>query len=154
MSEKPRLRDLNPLPRVVYADNPLFEVIAAIRFPPVLTLLQEYPADFQRRLGSTYPLADVNELTSPFSPGGRVEEPSPRAPTILRQFRFLSHDRSWMISLESTLLALTCTNYKSWDDFAPRFNEVLELAFELYEPKIAFSIHLNIGNRLIGRGFQ
>lgn len=49
-------------PRVIYAKNPLFEVICQLRFPAILKIDSEIPAGFQEKLRASFPLFREEDL--------------------------------------------------------------------------------------------
>jgi uncharacterized protein (TIGR04255 family) len=122
------LRALRKRERVIYVRNPLVEVIAAVRFPPVLGLLQEPPSEFQRIFAKEYPLAEFAHSISAVLPGS----PQPEKVNLSRTYSFLTPDKSWRINIESNLLALTCQKYTEWRDFRARFAVILNDFFRVY----------------------
>ncbi|HQU44113.1 MAG TPA: TIGR04255 family protein, partial [Pirellulales bacterium] len=46
---------LPEFPRVIYGKNPLEVVICQLRFPPILRIGAELPAEFQERIRKDYP---------------------------------------------------------------------------------------------------
>jgi uncharacterized protein (TIGR04255 family) len=125
------LKKLSVRPRVFYRRNPLVEVIAAIRFPPVMALLQEYPAQLQNLFSRDYPLAEVSEQFAAMAIGA-ADQHSATVPSG-RQFRFQDLEKQWTISLESNIFALTCTKYKRWEEFRDRFNGALNQFAQVYQ---------------------
>ena len=61
----PRPSPFPDAPRVMYASNPLIEVICQVRFPPVLKIEAQLPDAFQERIRSIFPV--YNENTSLFA---------------------------------------------------------------------------------------
>lgn len=127
------LRDLPARDRVIYKRNPLVEVIAAIRFPPILRLLQEPPVDFQRRFAAEYPLAEYTRGIQFQLPVGTADSPPESRRTELMTYKFETLDKFWAVSVESNLLALVCRNYSQWPDFRGRFDALVRAFTSLYE---------------------
>jgi uncharacterized protein (TIGR04255 family) len=135
------LRNLRKRKRVIYERNPLVEVIAAIRFPPILSLLQEPPAQFQRRFAQIYPLVEYLQSAVKVSVG-QGSEPSESETPQIRTYRFSSSDEQWVVSLEAGLLALTCRRYRDWSTFRSRFRHLLKGVIELYRMPVVTRLGL------------
>ena len=51
------------VPRVTYRNNPLVQVICQLRFPPILKIDAEVPADFQESIRKDFPkFSERNEF--------------------------------------------------------------------------------------------
>lgn len=125
------LRKFEPRKRVIYARNPLVEVVCVAQFPALLELRQNAPAAFQRRIAKDYPFVDVNEVQQIVvgrAGGEKIEQPPPESTYV-----FSSPDRNWKVTLEGTRLGLTCLSYKEWPEFRRRFESALAVAQEIYE---------------------
>lgn len=124
---------------VVYAENPLVEVLCQLRFPPILSISTEEPAEFQSRVRQLYPLyekdtgprlpelpselpEEVLKLTRQFLPGGAVTH------------RFSSDDRLQVISLTRDFVAVTDRAYVTWDGFRRNVDLARESLEEVYAP--------------------
>ena len=118
--------------RVKYKHNILFEVVFQARFPDIMKISKEDPADFQdivRKEG--YP---EFELEVPLVPPGISKELESAISTD-KIFRFFSEERDWQISLGKDFIALSCTtNYRNYEDFKERLEKVLESFHTIYEP--------------------
>jgi uncharacterized protein (TIGR04255 family) len=125
------LRNLRKRKRVIYKRNPLVEVIAAIRFPPVLSLVQEPPAQFQRQFAEKYPIVEYLQPTLRVSVGQGSDQAEGQPPPV-RTYRFSSSDHQWVVSLEAGLLALSCHRYTEWSGFRSRFQEITKAAIAMY----------------------
>ncbi len=127
--------------RVKYKHNILFEVVFQARFPDIMKISQESPAEFQdivRKDG--YP---EFELEVPMAPQGMPKELESAIATD-RTFHFFSEERDWQISLGNNFIALACTtNYKNYEDFRERLKKVLESFYTIYQP----SYYTRIGFR-------
>lgn len=124
------LRSYSRRSRVVYAKNPLVEVVAAVQFPDVLALIQEPPSEFQKRFSKDYPLSEIRQLIAALAVG--PSEPQKPITQPGRTYFFSSLDKNWTVSVESKLLALTCRNYREWPEFRKRFKPLLEAMIEMY----------------------
>ena len=118
--------------RVEYKHNILFEVVFQARFPDIMKISKEDPAEFQdivRKEG--YP---EFELEVPLIPQGMPKELEAAVSTD-KTFRFFSEERDWQISLAKNFIALSCTaNYRNYEDFSERLKKVLEVFCDIYEP--------------------
>jgi len=125
-------------PRVIYAQNPLSEVIFQARFPPILRIEAETPAGFQESVRGSYPIfrevkpelptanvpAEIaNVVRAMFSTPGR---------TIA--YEFASEDGAWSITLSREALALKATTYQRWEGFRDRLERAIKSLNELYRP--------------------
>jgi uncharacterized protein (TIGR04255 family) len=107
-----------PLP-----DAPLVRVIAQVKFPPVMAILQpDFIGPFQEAIRATY--TDLS----------RIDIPNPEIQTalhggvpqrILGPWRFQTPEEGWMVSLAHDFVALEATTYSSRADFMNRLREIL-----------------------------
>ena len=134
--------------RVKYQHNILFEVLFQVRFPDIMKISEEAPAEFQdivRKEG--YP-----ELESeiPLLPPGMPKELE-EVVSAAKVFHFLSEDRDWKISLAKDYIAFTCNGvYTNYADFRARLEKVLETFAKIYQPSYFTRIglrHKNVANR-------
>ena len=118
--------------RVEYKHNILFEVLCQVRFPEIMKISQEEPAEFQdivRKEG--YP--ELESEIPPLLPG--MPEELGEAIAAAKIFHFLSEEKDWKISLARDFIAFTCSgSYKSYTDFKERLQKVLRIFSEIYEP--------------------
>ncbi|MCB9611145.1 MAG: TIGR04255 family protein [Sandaracinus sp.] len=120
------------VPRVVYADNPLVDVLAQLRFPPVLRVDAELPTAFQDALRSDYPEVQqtVMSLHGPATTGPGLQRTP--APTQSR-YEFISSDSAWRVALTRDFVALTTTSYRRWEEFHRRLQSVVEVLGRVYK---------------------
>jgi uncharacterized protein (TIGR04255 family) len=137
---RPRIDDPAPFPdseRVVYSRNPLELVICQLRFPSVLKISTEPPADFQDRVRREFPLyrevPTVNFGVSLPSEMSTVVNRMLPIPTT-RAYEFSSGDKAWTVTLTQESLALTCTNYSRWEKFREHLEMLLGILRDLYQP--------------------
>ena len=81
------LKQLDRRQRVIYKSNPLVEVIAAVRYPPILALIQEPPSEFQRAFAEQYPLSEVNQTISISAMVNSPAGSNPPTPIAQRSYR-------------------------------------------------------------------
>lgn len=126
--------------RVVYSSNPLDQAIAQVRFPPILRIDADTPADFQDWVKDEFPAySERSELSFQFP--ADVEGESP--PSFAFQFsqasssknhEFESDDGSWKINLTRTFMALSTNDYTRWDDFTEKLAIPLNALIGEYGP--------------------
>jgi uncharacterized protein (TIGR04255 family) len=131
--DKALLKSFAARPRVIYSKNPLVQVIAAIRFPVLFPLMQEYPSEFQRSIGDKFPMSGI---ASPLGMILQVPEPSVSPLPGTRQFIFQSADQAWTINLDPQVFALTCSRYTRWEEFSRLFSESLDRFLEVFKPAL------------------
>ncbi len=117
--------------RVLYRKNPLDQVVCQLRFPPILRIDAEIPAEFQEMVRRQIPnLTETSEWKLEVPPGLKDQI----SPEILRQilqssgnknYEFSSEDGQWKINLTRTFVALTTQRYERWEEF----KEKLEIPF-------------------------
>jgi uncharacterized protein (TIGR04255 family) len=138
--------------RVLYAKNPLIEVICQIRFPPVLRIDSEVPAHFQERIRAHFPLLteEESQLPSELTPElaqlvrTAILQQAPR-----KSWKFTSEDASWEVTLARDFFALSTKSYTRWEDFRSRFAMVLEALQTEYRPSFLTRIGLRYQNLIV-----
>jgi uncharacterized protein (TIGR04255 family) len=127
-------------PRVVYRKSPLEQVICQLRFPPILRIDANLPADFQDLVRDAFPnFTEASEF--------KVEIPSEIGkqvpPEIIRQviqssgtknYEFSSVDGIWKVNLTRTFIALTTTKYERWESFREKLMLPLQALVDSYAP--------------------
>ena len=120
--------------RCVYRQNPLGEVICQLRFPEILKIETEIPADFQDTIRDEYPRYTVRrESPAPRitgTPGNLTLENQPQT----SNYQFLSQDGVWRVNLTSRFISLACNRYTRWEDFALKLDKPLAAFIKLYKP--------------------
>lgn len=120
--------------RCVYDSNQLADVICQLRFPEILSISANLPAEFQDRIRDTYPKytttmdSPAPKLTG--KPGNFTVENLPS--TI--NYQFSSADGVWRINLTSRFISLSCSKYTCWEDFAKRLDKPLAAFIQVYKP--------------------
>ena len=134
--------------RVEYEHNILFEVLFQARFPEIMKISQEGPAEFQDILRKEgYP--EFNSDIPVLPPD--IPKELERVISIDKTFHFLSEEKDWKISLAKNFIAFTCNgNYANYADFRERLEKVLQIFSRVYEPSYFTRVGLrykNIANR-------
>jgi uncharacterized protein (TIGR04255 family) len=126
-------------PRVIYKNNPLDRVICQLKFPPILKIEKEIPAEFQEQIRGEFPgfrekeeavLAIPQELQSEL-PGELLRQ---AMPTRNKNYEFSSEDGIWTVNLTRTFVALTTKKYGHRDEFQRRLSSPLEALLNIYKP--------------------
>lgn len=115
--------------RVTYSKNQLGEVICQLRFPEILTIAANPPADFQEAIRADYPRYSALRESVPVQPGAA---PVRTQPSINHQF--LSADGLWRVNLTSKFISVACCRYTKWEDFAARLDKPLAAFIRIYQP--------------------
>ena len=101
--------------RCIYEKNQLAEVICQLRFPEILTIRNQVPAEFQEIIRAKFPHYSANkELLPPTINPGSGE--------VNMNYQFTSDDGLWRINLTSKFISLTCAKYTCWEEFAKKLD--------------------------------
>lgn len=126
--------------RVIYKKNPLDQVICQLRFPPVLKIDAEIPADFQDRIREDFP--NFKE-TSTWKVEGPHGEKGLIPLDLLKQaiqssgnknYEFSSEDDQWKVNLTRTFMALTANGYERWEKYKEKLDVPLKALIDIYSP--------------------
>lgn len=137
--------------RCIYQYNPLAEVICQLRYPEILTIETNVPADFQEAIRRDFPQFSRREETPPPKlagvPGGMSLQKQPK----VTNYQFVSADGVWRINLTSKFISLSCNRYTCWEDFAQKLDKPLAAFIQVYQPAYFERIGLRYLN-FISRG--
>ena len=120
--------------RCIYKKSQLAEVICQLRFPRILSIGTEPPAQFQEHIRHALPQYSV-----------RKEAPAPKIKANQGQFsleqqpqtinhQFASADGVWRVNLTDSFISLACTRYTCWEDFAAQLDKPLAAFIQVYKP--------------------
>lgn len=136
--------------RVRYRRNTLRQVICQLRFPTILRVDTEKPADFQERIRDRFPLySEVRQLLS------EAELPEAMARIVREQInlptgpvihQFGSADNRWSVALCSGFLAVTDRGYTRWEECRGQLEHSLASLEEIYRPAFYNRIGLRYQN--------
>lgn len=121
-------------PRCHYHKNTLGEVICQLRFPQILSIESNAPAQFQDAIRDIFPLYSCRkENPAPKLVGtpGQMQI-QPQQPSNNHQF--VSEDGAWRVNLTSTFISLSCNKYTCWEDFAKMLDKPLAAFIQIYRP--------------------
>jgi len=121
-------------PRCIYRNNPLGEVICQLRFPDILTISANPPADFQEAIRGEFPVYAKRLDTSAPKVSGTPGQYTLENPSATVNHQFSSLDGVWRVNLTSNFISLTCTRYSRWEDFASRLDKPLAAFIRIYKP--------------------
>ena len=134
--------------RVIYESNPLSQVICQLRFPPILKIDAQIPADFQGHIRQFYPLFSEAQPFEPLSVPQEVLRLFPAGLPVraAKQYEFRSADGLWTVTLTKESLALACAKYSRWEEFLNNFRGPFEALVGLYDPAFFSRIGLRYAN--------
>jgi len=137
-------------PRVIYSNSPLTQVICQLRFPPILRIESDPPADFQDRIRTIFPLLE-RRAQNPGLPEGVPPEIArvlmgnlPSGPSYV----FQTEDRRNTITLSPDALALSTTKYTRWEGFRKLLDPSLNALTDIYGPSFFSRIGLRYQNAI------
>ena len=124
--------------RVIYSRNPLAEVTAQLKFPPILRIEAEAPAQFQDVIRDRYPLyrrvAAAGQLPAdlPAAVRNLIQGMGAAAGPI--QHLFESQDRKSVVTLSRESLASKTTSYVRWETFRDQLESLRSTLERIYQP--------------------
>jgi uncharacterized protein (TIGR04255 family) len=137
------------LSRTLYKTNILYQVIFQARFPQILKISNEEPANFQdiiRKKG--FPETQIIRPDLP----AYLPDPFKKAIDGEAQYFFLSEEGDYKTTLTKDFIALSCTQYTDFREFKKRLRTVLEVFEKMYQPNSYTRIGLryqNIANKKV-----
>ena len=120
--------------RCLYNNNQLADVICQLRFPEILCIGTNVPADFQEAIRDEYPqYSKKMEAAAPKISGTLGNMQLENQPATVN-YQFVSADGIWRINLTSRFISLSCSRYTCWEDFAKRLDKPLAAFIQVYKP--------------------
>lgn len=130
---------------VVFDRAPLVLVLSQVRFPAVLSLMNQAGiAGFQEVIRDTYPILLDPERSATIELSGNQVGVRTAAPV----WRLTDADGIWAVNLASDFVALETSRYTDLDDFLGRFDKVLDALRRTIRPADSTRIGLRKINRL------
>lgn len=125
--------------RVIYEKNPLDRVICQLRFPPILKIEKEIPAEFQDQIRQEFPrYREKEELALPIPQQVQGELPSEflrqALPIQSKNYEFSSEDGKWTVNLTRNFIALTTRQYRRREEFQKRLTGPVAALCSIYKP--------------------
>lgn len=133
--------------RCIYENNQLSEVICQLRFPEILTISANAPADLQEEIRRDFPQYSVSQEIVPGAPGNQK-------PAFTPNYRFASENGVWRVNLTSKFISLSCRHYHCWEDFAQKLDKPLAAFIKLYHPAYFERIGLRYLNFISPKALQ
>ena len=121
-------------PRCIYRNNQLAEVVCQFRFPEILKIAAEIPADFQEAIRGSYPRYQArkeNPMPKFSGPPGNLQMQKQEPVT---NYQFSSPDGVWRVNLTSKFISVATSQYTRWEDFAARLDQPLVALIRTYHP--------------------
>lgn len=134
--------------RVIYNKNPLDRVICQLRFPPILKIDSELPADFQDKIRADFPnFSESSEIKIEVPQGKKFEIPLEFVKQAvqssgIKNYEFSSEDGIWKVNLTRTFISLSTIKYEKWELFKDKLNGPLKALIDIYSPLYFYRIGL------------
>lgn len=120
--------------RVIYGKNQLGEVICQLRFPEILTIEANIPAQFQEAIRGDFPHYSVRKEAPAPKLAGTPGNMSLQNQPMSNNYQFVSADGVWRVNLTSKFISLSCSRYTCWEDFAAKLDKPLAAFIQIYRP--------------------
>ncbi len=137
--------------RTEYQNNILFEVIFQARFPRIMKISNEQPANFQDQIRKKgFPEYKIKK--APAFPPDVPEQIHKALSRLDDEYMFFSEDGKWQITLTKGFIALKYADYKNYTEFEERLKTMLEVFGKEYAPNYFNRIglrYLNLANKKI-----
>lgn len=124
--------------RVIYSRNPIAEVTAQLRFPPILRIEVDAPAQFQDAIRDRYPLyrqvraAGQILANIPLPVRNLIQGMGAAAGLI--QHLFETQDRKSVVTLSRESLSFKTTSYTRWEMFRDQLESLRGTVEQIYRP--------------------
>ena len=136
--------------RVIYKNNPLEQVVCQLRFPAILRIGTDIPVGFQERIRQSYPIfQEKSEIPLVLPPELAQQVPQEVLNSLKlsnKAYDFKSSDNDWIVSLTNNFLALTCNDYKQWEEFLNHLLIPFEALKQEYTPAFFTRVGLRYQN--------
>lgn len=137
-------------PRVIYANNPLEEVICQLRFPTILEITATQPADFQKLIRHRYPeYTKSSTVVLPKDMAAVFGQLGLPVPGDHQVHKFTSEDGHTAIILAGDFVALTGTQYEKWELFREDILLLQRALEQIYAPSFYSRTGLRYKNRIV-----
>ena len=120
--------------RCIYRNNPFAEVICQLRFPEILTIETDLPAQFQEAIRDEYPQYSSRKEAAAPKLSGTPGNLSLQKQEPTTNYQFVSEDGIWRVNLTSKFISLACTKYVRWEEFAKKLDKPLAAFIKIYRP--------------------
>ena len=119
--------------RCLYQRSPLIEVICQLRFPTILSIGSQEPAEFQEAIRHEFQQFVARQerpapkITGLGTPDAKVEQQPP-----ITNYNFITQDGFWKLNLTSSFIALSTLRYTRWEDFAQKLDKAVAAFLQIY----------------------
>lgn len=120
--------------RCRYGAHQLAQVICQLRFPEILTIGVNAPADFQEAIRGAFPQFLRRQETPAPRLAGTPGNMTLQAQPAVINYQFASAGGVWRVNLTSKFISLSCSQYTCWKDFAGKLDQPLAAFIQLYKP--------------------
>ena len=122
------------MPRVIYRNNQIVNVVCQLRFPTILSIGTKAPDEFQNAVRKEFPRYETKkEQPAPKLVNRNGMIAAEKQEPIVNHC-FISEDGEWQINLTSGFVALSSHSYTDWETFARKLDRVLAEFSRIYEP--------------------
>jgi uncharacterized protein (TIGR04255 family) len=137
--------------RVIYNNSPLIEVVAQLKFPTILKILEKIPSDFQEKIRSDYPIFDASpNLQIPIQVSNALAQINPGFSFANdSNYIFQSEDIKWQLILNKDSITLRTTQYERYEYFIEKFKTVIENFESLYNPSFYSRVALKYRDLIV-----
>jgi len=129
-----------PVERVKYTKSPLEKVICQVRFPPILSVDTEAPAEFQNLIRNSMPNYEEKiEVQQEIQAGFNAVLPNQIVNPVARvssnkNHEFKTEDSDWIINITRTFFSISTNKYSTWEEFLEKFTVPLKYFIDIYKP--------------------
>lgn len=135
--------------RVIYEINPLIEVACQLRFPTILKIGVQEPAEFQEKIRFKYPVYEIIH-NLPFSTEvKKIFQKFNNPVTTDFIYQFTSEDLTWRVLLYKDFIELATRQYKRYEEFKQRLQEILEAFEDVFQPAFYSRVSLKYQDLII-----
>lgn len=134
-------------PRTHYENAPVHEVICQLRFPPILSINQIEPAEFQESIRDAFPqYARREDAMPPKVTGAGTANMQIQPVPPVTNYHFVSEDGAWRLNLTRDFFAISTLRYGGWEEFARHLDRPLASFIRLYKPAFFQRVGLRYRN--------
>lgn len=144
--KKEAMRMFSNQPRQRFAKNQLIEVICQLRFPEILSIEANAPAEFQDRIRAEFPFFHLQRENQPPKMVGTPGNIKMQPQSSYNNYYFISEDRLWRVNLTSKFISLSSNHYVTWEEFAKKLDGPLAAFIQIYKPAFFERIGLRYVN--------
>jgi uncharacterized protein (TIGR04255 family) len=147
-----------PLPafdRVVFSKNPLFSVAAQIRFPTILRIQTEAPAQFQELVRAEFPVYSSGNPVMMNAPAGAPPEVQRAIMAAMqgglgsgmpKAHKFVTADKNWTVQVTQDSFTFECKSYPKWEVFREKLHSAWNHFVSVYRPPYATLVGMRYQN--------